>query len=745
MHEAGLGAMSHEQGIAACMTLWADRNKAGGSAVAKDMGEMMAMPMPAADEAQAAFMSRCVDHMLNCSDGMSRAAATAHCAVSWDNRPTMSAPGAAAGRSVANAKTIVRKTTAAAPPTGNPLEYVMSDASVDRMGDIIDPAGWKLDNFRRNPIALFGHNSGFPIGRWKNVRVEGGRLLGELEPAKAGTSARVDEINSLIKQGILRATSVGFNPIKREPLDPKDPYGGQRYLQQDLLETSIVSVPANPAAIQLAKSLRISDETMSLAFGEQAAMRRRDMATIGEQAALIASNRMRSLAGVPVVSKATPMLISKQIEDVQEQLNAARDAVANHYASTDADPTEGDALSAQVETLEVKLAALERAERATAGRVQAQLPAAPATNRRPLGFPQTEVKGFDLLVRAMTVRGISHFGQKTIDQVLDERYPGHEATAIVTKADQTIGTTTVSGWASQIVSSVNQGFLEALMPFSMYPALRSRGIAVNVDGIGSVILPARTAGGAGGGFVAEGTPIRVGRITTTSVTLLPKKMGVIVPFSRELARRSTPAIESIVRNAILEDTGAILDAAIIDTGALSALRPAGLLNGLSAAASGYGGGDAQAVIADFKALLAPFYAANAADNITVLMNPAQGLSMSMMPGPGAAGDLGWTGALTSRLNILESTSVPAGRLIALRNSDFATAMGDAPEIDISEQATVHMEDTTPLEIVSGTGPTTADPVRSFFQTATIGVRMLMDVTWIMRRTGMVQWIDGTSW
>ena len=53
--------------------------------------------------------------------------------------------------------------------------------------------------------------------------------------------------------------------------------------------------------------------------------------------------------------------------------------------------------------------------------------------------------------------------------------------------------------------------------------------------------------------------------------------------------------------------------------------------------------------------------------------------------------------------------------------------------------------TTPLEIVSGTGPTTADPVRSFFQTATIGVRMRMDVSWKMRRSGMVQWIDGTSW
>jgi hypothetical protein len=95
--------------------------------------------------------------------------------------------------------------------------------------------------------------------------------------------------------------------------------------------------------------------------------------------------------------------------------------------------------------------------------------------------------------------------------------------------------------------------------------------------------------------------------------------------------------------------------------------------------------------------------------------------------------------------ILESTHATAGRLVALRNPDFATALGDAPEFDISEQATVHMEDTTPLEIVSGTGPTTADPVRSFFQTATIGVRMLMDVSWLMRRPGMVQWINGTSW
>jgi hypothetical protein len=52
---------------------------------------------------------------------------------------------------------------------------------------------------------------------------------------------------------------------------------------------------------------------------------------------------------------------------------------------------------------------------------------------------------------------------------------------------------------------------------------------------------------------------------------------------------------------------------------------------------------------------------------------------------------------------------------------------------------------TPLEIVSGTGPTTADPVRSMFQTNSVALKMMMDVTWNMRRTGMVQWIENVTW
>lgn len=613
---------------------------------------------------------------------------------------------------------------------GDGLDFVISDGSRDRHGTRINPNGWDLSNFKKNPIALFGHDSSFPIGTWSNIRTEGDKLVATLKLAAKGTSHRIDEIISLVEQGVLRATSVGFGVLKFGT-PGKDEFD---YLEQELMETSVVAVGSNTNALAKARALNVSPETLSFVFGESAKERRGTVPNPGETAAKPPSN-MRQ----PVMKT-----LSQRIEEMQAGIVAKRDRLVE-LTSTDApDVVAIEELNGQIETDERTLAALKTSEqRIGINAAQERGVPAPAI-RRPLGT-QREVGGFDLIVRAATAKGLSHFGNKPIEKVLEERYPGHEATfAIATRADQTIGTTSVSGWASELVQTVNQGFVDALMPFSIYPALRARGIGVSFDGIGTVSLPGRTAGGAGGGFVAEGSPIRVGRITTAAVTMTPKKLGVIVPFSRELVKRSTPAIEALVRQAILEDTGVILDAAITDATAVSTARPAGLLNGVSAAASGYGGGDYEAVLADFRALLGPFFTANAADNIVVLMNPAQGLALSMMPGPdGVIGS--FMGAIRQRVTFIESTSVTANRLIALRVSDFATALGDMPEFDVSEQATVHMEDTTALEIVSGTGPTTADPVRSFFQTATIGVRMLVDVSWKMRRTGMVQWIDGTTW
>lgn len=626
---------------------------------------------------------------------------------------------------------------------GRGLDFVLSDGSRDRHGTRINPNGWDLQAFRANPIALFGHSSGFPIGTWENVRVEGDKLMGRLKLAAKGTSARIDELIGLVEQGVLRAVSVGFSPIE----EGKPGKSQFEYERQELHEVSLVSVGSNKNALAIARGLNVSPETLSLAFGEHAEERRGDLLP-GEHAETTTAGRTLAPSATRPRHRTSPMTtLSQRIENAQADLVAKRDRAVELNGADVLDLDAIEELNEQIETAERTIAALKTSEARigiTAQTQQAGGVTAPAVNRRPLGFPQREVNGLDLLVRAITANGISHFNRQPIERVLDERYPGHEATHnLVTRADQTVGTTTVSGWASELLQTVNSGFLQALTGMSVYPRLRERGVGLSFDGTGTIKLPRRNAGGAGGGFVAEGSPIRVGRITTAAAELTPKKMGVIVPFSRELARRSTPAIEAIVRQGILEDTASVLDAALLDATASSTARPAGLLNGVSAAATGYGGGDHAAVKEDFKALLAPFIAANAADNITVIMNPAQALSIAMMDGPD--NNANWFSGISSRVNIVESTYATAGRLIAIRNSDFYTAVGDAPEFDINETATVHMEDTTPLEIVSGTGPTTADPVRSFFQTATVGVRMLMDVSWVMGRPSMVQWIDSTSY
>jgi HK97 family phage prohead protease len=629
----------------------------------------------------------------------------------------------------------------AAPGKGEGMEFVLSDATLDRMGDIIDPAGWDLKNFKKNPIALFGHSSSFPIGTWADLRVEGGKLLGKLELAAKGTSARLDELISLVEQGILRAVSVGFRSIKSEPLDPEHPWGGTKYLKQELLETSLVSVPANPAAVARAKALNISNETITLAFGEQADRRLDDGNEPGEHAPKPKGD-VRRKSGIPSAKKDKPMkTLSQRIEDAQADLVAKKDKLAELTGAETPDLDAIEELNDQIEHADRTVKALKASESKIGADAGADgVERIPATPRKPLGHKETD--GMDLLVKALVVRGTAHFGNMSLDKALEHRYPGHEAVGIVAKADQTVGTTGTAGWASELVQTSYFGFLQALNGYSVFPALLGKGLSLMFDQWGELKLPSRTAGTAGGGFRAEGSPIRVGKLTTASASLIPKNMGVIIPFTKELAKRSTPALEAIARQAILEDTAAVLDPILLDATAVSSSRPAGLLNGVAAVGTGFAGGDYQAVREDFRALLGPFFTANGADNIVVIMNPAQGLNMSMMEGP--MGDPNWLQRIKDRVTIIESTHATAGRLVALRASDFAGAGGN-PDFDVSEQATIHMEDTTPLEIVSGTGPTTADPVRSLWQTNSIGVRMMMDVSWVMRRTGMVQWVNGTSW
>lgn len=161
---------------------------------------------------------------------------------------------------------LTKKAITAAPVGGDPLTYVLSDETVDRVGDVISVKGWQLDDFKKNPVALFNHDPGFILGHWTDVKVVGKQLIGKLNLLPAGISARLDEIRAVVEAGVLRATSVGFRAIDAEPRKE----GGYLFKAASLLEASMVSVPANPNALQVAKSLNLSDDVKSIIFDDTA-------------------------------------------------------------------------------------------------------------------------------------------------------------------------------------------------------------------------------------------------------------------------------------------------------------------------------------------------------------------------------------------------------------------------------------------------------------------------------------------
>ena len=144
--------------------------------------------------------------------------------------------------------------------------FILSTEDVDRDGDVILADGWKLANFRKNPIALWQHDHKQPVGVWHNIRVEGKRLIADLKVASTNLGQMA---KTLIEEGILKAVSVGFSFEHKdvEPRDETDPGRGFLFKRAELLETSLVSVGANPYALRIGKSLNLSNNEIHIVTG----------------------------------------------------------------------------------------------------------------------------------------------------------------------------------------------------------------------------------------------------------------------------------------------------------------------------------------------------------------------------------------------------------------------------------------------------------------------------------------------
>lgn len=138
------------------------------------------------------------------------------------------------------------------------LRFTISTGIVDRERDTIAVAGWDLSNFLRNPVVLWGHDAAaLPIGRAFDVGIEGDALKATVRFIPTDTPERgqfAEAVYRLARQGFLGATSVGFRPLKwafteDQERGADDWFPGIDFQQQELVEFSVVTVPANPDAL----------------------------------------------------------------------------------------------------------------------------------------------------------------------------------------------------------------------------------------------------------------------------------------------------------------------------------------------------------------------------------------------------------------------------------------------------------------------------------------------------------------
>lgn len=130
---------------------------------------------------------------------------------------------------------------------GYDAQFVVSSTSPDRVGDTFTKAA--LQKLSRIPklIALWQHKADQPCGYWERFSAKGDTLVANLKLADTNLGRM---IRSLLDSGVPLGASVGFITKDAEP----NKSGGIEIRDIDLMEISVVSTPANPQAVLLAKS-----------------------------------------------------------------------------------------------------------------------------------------------------------------------------------------------------------------------------------------------------------------------------------------------------------------------------------------------------------------------------------------------------------------------------------------------------------------------------------------------------------
>jgi hypothetical protein len=141
------------------------------------------------------------------------------------------------------------------------VSYTITDETVDRYGDIVRAKGVRLANYVNNSVIQFAHDYeqppvGVSLKTWYDKQANAVKSLGLFYDDRVDSTGRSDLIFRFVASGGMPGTSIGFMPMKTtRPTDDErtELHMGEYgviFDECDLMEFSVVPVPANPNALK---------------------------------------------------------------------------------------------------------------------------------------------------------------------------------------------------------------------------------------------------------------------------------------------------------------------------------------------------------------------------------------------------------------------------------------------------------------------------------------------------------------
>jgi HK97 family phage major capsid protein/HK97 family phage prohead protease len=635
------------------------------------------------------------------------------------------------------------------------IEGLATTPNPDRYGDVVEPKGAKFTN--PSPL-LWQHQHDKPVGQ-----VEFGKPTKEGIPFKASIEKidepgnlkdRLDEAWQSIKTGLVRGVSIGFRAIEYAFIEG----GGIRFIETEILELSLVTIPANAeATIQTVKSL---DQQQLAASGPK-------------RAAVV---RLHSSPGVPGPRSSNRpeegnMDINKQVADFTAKRAAVVARMEAIMAKADgegrtldeSEQQDYDAAQAEVESVDKHLGRLRQLQSAQAAGAKAittvTTPGGEAkaaavvrgggdpiimsgADRKPKGVPFAQVVKCIAFAR----------GDLMLAQSLAQKlYKDDQRVVNIVKAAVEAGSTASGNWLANLVgdeTAVVADFIEYLRPRTILGQFGANGVPSLRNVPFRVPLVSQTGKG-NGYWVGEGKAKPLTKFSFARTTLEPLKVANITVATEEALRATSPAADVLLRDSLADALRERLDLDFVDpTKAASAgISPASITNGVTPVASS--GNDADAVRADLKALFEAFIAANNPPTSGVfIMSSVTALALSLMTnalGQREFANLGMTGGTLNGLPVIVSDylsgDTDGGHVILANAQDIYLADEGGIAIAVSREASLEMSDAPSHDSVT---PTAASLV-SMFQTNSVAIRAERIINWAKRRSSAVAWLSAVNW